>query len=89
MESKFDLLLSFLLADDAKKGEKALVTKCGPEPKSFKDDREGGGAGGSGKDKAVVTESTATDVQQISVARSRTKANPDGLHFDVGSRHHL
>ena len=48
MESKFDLLLSFLLADDAKKGEKALVTKtkCGPELKSFKDDREGGGAGG-------------------------------------------
>ena len=40
MESKFDLLLSFLLADDAKKGEKALVTKCGPELKSFKDDRE-------------------------------------------------
>ena len=36
MESKFDLLLSFLLADDAKKGEKALVTKCGPELKSLK-----------------------------------------------------
>ena len=101
MESKFDLLLSFLLADDAKKGEKALVTKCGPELKSFKDDREGGGAGGSGKDKAVVTESTAA-VQQITAAGSSkeaggsssgqgqsSKANPDGLHFDAGSRHHL
>ena len=30
MESKLDLLLSFLLEDDAKKGEKTLVTKCGP-----------------------------------------------------------
>ena len=58
MESKFDLLLSFLLNDDAKKGEKALVTKCGPELKSFSNDREGEGGGGSGKDKAVVTEST-------------------------------
>ena len=73
MESKLDLLLSFLLADDAKKGEKALVTKCGPELKSFKDDREGGGAGGSGKDKAVVTESTAT-VQQITAAGSSKEA---------------
>ena len=59
MESKLDLLLSFLLVDDAKKGEKILVTKCGPELKSFSEDREGGGAGGSGKGKAVVTESTA------------------------------
>ena len=42
MESKFDLLLSTLLNADAKKGEKALVTKCGPELKSFPDDREGG-----------------------------------------------
>ena len=41
MESKFDLLLSFILDDDAKKGEKALVTKtkCGHELKTFKDDR--------------------------------------------------
>ena len=73
MESKFDLFLSFLLADDAKKGEKALVTKCGPELKSFKDDREGGGEGGSGKDKAVVTESTAA-VQQVSAAGSSKEA---------------
>ena len=71
MESKFDLLMSFLLADDAKKGEKALVTKCGPELKSFKDDREGGG--GSGKDKAVVTEST-TAVQLVTAAGSSKEA---------------
>ena len=58
MENKLDLLLSFLLEDDAKKGEKILVTKCGPKLKSFAEDREGGGAGGSGKGKAV--ESTAT-----------------------------
>ena len=35
MESKLDLLLSFLLVDAAKKGEKILVTKCGPELKVF------------------------------------------------------
>ena len=52
MESKFDLLLTTLLNADAKKGEKALVTKCGPELRSFPDDREGGERGGSGKDKA-------------------------------------
>ena len=40
MKSKFDLLLSTLLNADAKKGEKALVTKCGPELKSTPDDRE-------------------------------------------------
>ena len=73
MESKFDLLLSFLLDHDAKKEEKALVTKCGPELKSFKDDSEGGGAGGSGKDKAVVTESTAV-VQKITAAGSSKEA---------------
>ena len=56
-----------------KKGEKAFVTKCGPELKSFKDDREGGGEGGSGKDKAVVTESTAV-VQQVTAARSSKEA---------------
>ena len=67
MESKFDLLLSFLLDDDAKKGEKALVTKCGPELKSFSDDREGGGGDGSGKGKAVATEPTAA-VQQASTS---------------------
>ena len=61
MESKLDLLLSFLLVDDAKKGEKTLVTKCGPELQAFAEDKEGGGEGGSGsgKGKAVVT-STVT-----------------------------
>ena len=47
MESKLELLLSFLLEDDAKKGEKVLVTKYGPELQTFAEDREGGGTGGS------------------------------------------
>ena len=73
MESKFDLLLSTLLNADAKKGEKALVTKCGPELKSFPDDREGGGSG-SGKDKAVVTATTAAVQQGTIVAGSSKEA---------------
>ena len=56
MESKLDFLISFLLGDDAKKGEKVLGTKCGPELQSFSEDKEGGGTGGSGKGKTVVTE---------------------------------
>ena len=40
MESKLDLLLSFHLVDDAKKGEKTLVTKCGPELQAFAEDKE-------------------------------------------------
>ena len=59
MESKLELLLSFLLVDDAKKGEKIVVTKCGPELQSFSEDRKGGGTGGSGKGKAVVTSTAA------------------------------
>ena len=58
MESKLELLVSCLLEDDAKKGEKVLETKCGPELQSFSEDREGGGTGGSGKGKVV--EITAT-----------------------------
>ena len=58
MESKLELLLSCLLEDDAKKGEKVLETKCGPELQSFSEDREGGGKGGSGKGKAVETTAT-------------------------------
>ena len=85
MENKFDLLLSFLLDDDAKKGEKALVTKCGPELKSFSDDREGGGGGGSGKGKAVVTESTAV-VQQVTAAGSSKEAG--GSSSGQGQRQH-
>ena len=56
MESKLELLISCLLDDDAKKGEKVLETKCGPELKSFSEDREGGGSGrSSGKEKVVET----------------------------------
>ena len=58
MESKLDFLISCLLGDDAKKGEKVLGTKCGPELQSFSEDREGGGTGGSGKGKAVETTET-------------------------------
>ena len=71
MESKFDLFLSTLLNVDAKKREKALVTKFGPELKSTPDDREGGGSG-SGKDKAVATATTAA-VQQGSLAAGSSK----------------
>ena len=46
MDAKFDLLISSLQNTDAKKGEKALVTKCGPELKSNPDDKEGGEGGG-------------------------------------------
>ena len=73
MESKFDLLLTTLLNVDAKKGEKALVTKCRPELKSFPDDREGGGSG-FGKDKAVVTATTAAVQQGTLVAGSSKEA---------------
>ena len=72
MESKFDLLLSTFLNVDAKKGEKALVTKCGPELKSFHDDREGGEGGGYGKDKVVATATTAA-VQQGKLAVGSSK----------------
>ena len=86
MESKLDLLLSFLLVDDAKKGEKILVTKCGPELKSFSEDREGGGAGGSGKGKAVVTESTAA-VQLAGTAAGSSK-EAGGSSSGQGQRQH-
>ena len=58
MESKLDFLISCLLEDDAKKGEKVLETKCGPELQSFSKDKEGGGSGRSGKEKAVETTAT-------------------------------
>ena len=67
MEAKFDLLLSTLLNADAKKGEKALVTKCGPEIKSTPDDREGGEEGGSGKNKQNAAVTTLA-VQQGNLA---------------------
>ena len=71
MESKLDLLLSFLLVDDAKKGEKILVTKCGPELQDFSEDREGGGAGGSGKGKAVVTSTAAVQLARTVAGSSK------------------
>ena len=72
MEAKFDLLLSTLLNADAKKGKKALVTKCGPELKSNPDDREGGEGGGSGKNKEAVA-ATILAVQQGSIAAGSSK----------------
>ena len=74
MESKLDFLISCLLGDDAKKGEKVLGTKCGPELQSFSEDKEGGGTGGSGKGKAVVTTETAETVHLAgTVAGSSSK----------------
>ena len=74
MESKLDFLISCLLADDAKKGEKVLGTKCGPELQSFSEDKEGGGTGGLGKGKAVVTTETAETVHLAgTVAGSSSK----------------
>ena len=74
MEIKLDFLVSCLLGDDAKKGEKVLGTKCGPELPSFSEDKEGGGTGGSGKGKAVVTSETAKTVQLAgTVAGSSSK----------------
>ena len=72
MEEKFDLLLSTLLNADAKKGEKTLVTKCGPELKANPDDREGGEGGGSGKNKEVAAIKTLV-VQQGSLAAGSSK----------------
>ena len=72
MEAKFDLLLSTLLNADAKKGEKALVTKCGPELKANPDDREGGEGGGSGKNKEAAA-TTILAVQQGTLAAGSSK----------------
>ena len=71
MESKFDLLMSTLLNADAKKGEKALVTKCGPELKSTLDDKEGGEGGGSGRNKEGAAVTLA--VQQGNIAAGSSK----------------
>ena len=85
MESKFDLLLSTLLNVDAKKREKALVTKCGPELKSTPDDREGGAGGGAGKNKegAAVT----LVVQQGNIAAGSSK-EAGGSSSGQGQRQH-
>ena len=54
--------------DDAKKGEKTLVTKCGQEIQAFAEDKEGGGEGGSGsgKEKVVVTSTAAVQTNWTS-----------------------
>ena len=72
MEAKFDLLLSTLLNADAKKGEKALVTKCGPKLKENPDNREGGEGGGSGKNKEAAA-TTILAVQQGTLAAGSSK----------------
>ena len=102
MEAKFDLLLSSLLNADAKKGEKALVTKCGPELKSIPDDREGGEGGGVGKNKESATVKTIVVQQGSLVAgsssgaggslfstRPKTTTSPDGLYTNVRSRNNF
>ena len=86
MEAKFDLLLSTLLNTDAKKGEKALVTKCGPELKSTPDDREGGQGGGSGKNKEGAAVTTLA-VQQGSLAAGSSR-EAGGSSSGQGQRQH-
>ena len=86
MEAKFDLLLSTLLNADAKKGEKALVTKCGPELKSSPDDREGGQGGGSGKNKEGAAVTTLA-VQQGNLAAGSSK-EAGGSSSGQGQRQH-
>ena len=78
MESKLEFLISCLLTDDAKKGEKVLGTKCGPELQSFSKDKEGGGTGGSGKGKAVVTTETAKTVQLAGTAAGSSSQEAGG-----------
>ena len=86
MEAKFDLLLSTLLNADAKKGEKALVTECGPELKSTPDDREGGQGGGFGKNKEGVAVTTLV-VQQGSLTTG-SSSGAVGSSSGQGQRQH-
>ena len=85
MKAKFDLLLSTLLNADAKKGEKALVTKCGPELKSTPDDREGGEEGGSGKNKEGAAVTLAVQHGNITVGYSKEAG---GSSSGQGQRKH-
>ena len=80
MESKLDFLISCLLEDDAKKGEKVLRTKCGPELQSFSEDKEGGGAGGSGKGKAVATTATVHLAGTVAGSSSKEVGGSSGQH---------
>ena len=78
--------MSTLLNADAKKGEKALVTKCGPELKSTPDDREGGQGGGSGKNKEGAAVTTLA-VQQGSLAAG-SSSGAGGSSSGQGQRQH-
>ena len=70
METKLDFLISCLLADDAKKGEKVFKTKCGPELQVLSEDKEGGGSGSSDKGKAVATTATVHLAGTVTAAGS-------------------
>ena len=75
MDAKFDLLISSLQNADAKKGEKALVTKCGPELKPNPDDKEGGeGGGDQGKSKEPAAVKSVNVQQRYIAAGSSSKA---------------
>ena len=88
MDAKFDLLISSLQNTDAKKGEKALVTKCGPELKSNPDDREGGEGGGeAGKTKETVAVRSTTVQQRYLAAGSSSQACDSSS--GQGQRQHL
>ena len=99
MDAKFDLLLSSLLNADAKKGEKALVTKSGPELKSNPDDREGGGAGKNKE--SAGSENYNCSARKLSSwvfkwgmwiffrTRPKTTTSPDGLYTNVRSRNNF
>ena len=88
MDAKFDLLISSLQNADAKKGEKTLVTKCGPELKTNADDREGGEGGGeAGKNKETAAVKTTTVQQRYIAAGSSSKAGDSSS--GQGQRQHL
>ena len=89
MEAKFDLLLSTLLNVDAKKGEKALVTKCGPEIKSTPDDREGGEGGGSGKNKQSAAVTTTLAVQQGTLVTGSSSGSGGSSSCQGQRQHHI
>ena len=88
MDAKFDLLISSLQNADAKKGEKALVTKYGPELKRNPDDKEGGEGGGeAGKNKETAVVKYTTVQQRYLAAGSSSKAGDSSS--GQGQRQHL
>ena len=87
MDAKFDLLISSLQNVDAKKGEKALVTKCGPELKPNPDDKEGGEGGG---DEGKIKEPAAVisvNVQQRYIAAGSSSKAADSSSGQGHSQH--